>query len=116
MAYPAIPFILLPSPVLQSQEYGLWVSAIHFAYYVKPGTGSTDPAVGDIGEVYLGDVGFASWEEMNICKAPGTNFGWPIYEGNEYTIPLDGGSGTTYNDLNVFNLDEPNPAIRNRGM
>ena len=45
---------------------------------------------------------------MNICKAPGTNFGWPIYEGNEYTLPLDLGT-PSYNDLNVFNQDEPNP-------
>jgi len=77
-----------------------------FRIHIKPGTGSTDPAVGDIGEVYLGDVGFASWEEMNICKAPGTNFGWPIFEGFTYTIPLD--AGPTYKDLNVQNLDEPN--------
>src|SRR5688572_29984910 len=77
-----------------------------FRIHVKPGTGATDPAVGDIGEVYLGDVGFASWEEMNICKAPGTNFGWPIYEGFTYTIPLD--EGLTYKELNVENLDEPN--------
>jgi PKD repeat protein len=55
----------------------------------------------------MGDVGFASWEELNIVKAPGMNFGWPIYEGNEYTIPLD--DGPTYNDLNVENRDEPNP-------
>ena len=78
-----------------------------FRIHVKPGTGSTDPAVGDIGEVYLGDVGFASWEEMNICKAPGTNFGWPIFEGFTYTIPLD--EGPTYKELNVENRDEPNP-------
>jgi len=79
-----------------------------FRIAVRPGTGSTDPSVGDIGEVYMGDVGFASWEELNIVKAPGMNFGWPIYEGNEYTIPAEGG-GPTYNDLSVQNLDEPNP-------
>ena len=69
----------------------VWALGIRnsFRIFVKPGTGSTDPAVGDIGEVFLGDVGFASWEEMNICKLPGTNFGWPIYEGNEYTITVD---------------------------
>jgi glucose/arabinose dehydrogenase len=79
-----------------------------FRITVRPGTGSTDPSVGDIGEVYMGDVGFASWEELSIVKAPGMNFGWPIYEGNEYTIPAEGG-GPTYNDLSVQNLDEPNP-------
>jgi glucose/arabinose dehydrogenase/PKD repeat protein len=78
-----------------------------FRISVRPGTGSTDPSAGDIGEIYMGDVGFASWEELNIVKAPGMNFGWPIYEGNEYTIPLD--NGPTFNDLDVQNLDEPNP-------
>ncbi|MEH2196608.1 MAG: PA14 domain-containing protein [Nostoc sp.] len=29
---------------------------------------------------YIGDVGFASYEEVNIGK-PGANFGWPFYEG-----------------------------------
>ena len=31
------------------------------------------------GEVYLGDVGWASWEEIN--RGRGANFGWPCYEG-----------------------------------
>ncbi len=89
----------------------VWALGIRnsFRIFIKPESGSTDPAVGDIGEVFLGDVGFASWEEMNICRQPGTNFGWPIYEGNEYTIPLSGQGGTTYKDLNVANQDEPNP-------
>lgn len=78
-----------------------------FRIALRPGTGSTDPSLGDIGEVFGGDVGFASWEELNIIKAPGMNFGWPIYEGNQYTVPLNGGQ--TYNDLNVENREVPNP-------
>lgn len=31
------------------------------------------------GEVYVGDVGFNVWEEINVGK--GKNFGWPCYEG-----------------------------------
>ena len=53
---------------------GIGYAVIHFAYSLRPGTGSTDPAVGDIGEVYIGDVGFASWEEMNICQSTGYQF------------------------------------------
>jgi glucose/arabinose dehydrogenase len=106
---PSNPFYSAAEP--RAPKSRVWALGIRnsFRIFIKPGTGSTDPAVGDIGEVFLGDVGFASWEEMNICKAPGTNFGWPIYEGNEYTIPLDGVGGITYKDLNVFNQDEPNP-------
>lgn len=29
---------------------------------------------------YLGDVGWNSWEEINVAR-PGANFGWPCYEG-----------------------------------
>ena len=104
---PSNPFYSVAEP--RAPKSRVWALGLRNAFrvFVKPGTGSTDPSIGDIGEVYIGDVGFASWEETNICKAPGTNFGWPIYEGNEYTIPLDGGA--TYNDLDVANQDEPNP-------
>lgn len=32
------------------------------------------------GKVYIGDVGWTAWEEVNAA-APGANFGWPYYEG-----------------------------------
>ena len=32
------------------------------------------------GEVMIGDVGWADWEEIN--RGRGANFGWPCYEGN----------------------------------
>jgi Glucose / Sorbosone dehydrogenase len=32
-------------------------------------------------EIYLGDVGWNTWEEVNHGPA-GTNFGWPCFEGN----------------------------------
>ena len=106
---PSNPFYIPGQP--RATKSRVWAFGLRnsFRITVKPGSGSTDPSVGDIGEIYMGDVGFASWEELNIVKAPGMNFGWPIYEGNGYTIPADGGSGTTYNDLDVQNLDEPNP-------
>lgn len=33
------------------------------------------------GEVFIGDVGWANWEEANTGR--GKNFGWPCYEGND---------------------------------
>ncbi|MBN3906546.1 MAG: PQQ-dependent sugar dehydrogenase [Nostoc sp. NMS1] len=42
----------------------------------------------------IGDVGFATYEEVNIGK-PGANFGWPFYEGG-----LDANS-------NIVNLQQP---------
>lgn len=38
---------------------------------------SVDP-VG--GQLYIGDVGWGRWEEINAA-GPGANFGWPFYEG-----------------------------------
>jgi glucose/arabinose dehydrogenase len=32
------------------------------------------------GQVYVGDVGWSHWEEIN-AGGPGDNFGWPYYEG-----------------------------------
>lgn len=32
------------------------------------------------GQLYVGDVGWTNWEEIN-AGAPGANFGWPFYEG-----------------------------------
>lgn len=49
---------------------------------VQPGTG----------RIFVGDVGEASWEEINDATQPGRNFGWPNAEGNSsnsaYTNPV----------------------------
>ena len=71
-----------------------------FRMSVKAGTGSTNLSVGDIGEVFVGDVGWNVWEELNIVKAPGMNFGWPLFEGQT--------AHTDYTALNTQNGDEPN--------
>ena len=39
-------------------------------------------AVDDEGRVILADVGWFTWEEINI-GGPGANFGWPWFEGND---------------------------------
>ena len=51
----------------------VWAYGIRnpFGYAIQPGTD----------EMYLGDVGWNTWEEVNHGPA-GTNFGWPCYEGN----------------------------------
>jgi len=53
-----------------------------YRFTLKPGTGSHDPSEGNPGVFYVGDVGWAEWEEINVVKQGGQNFGWPIYEGN----------------------------------
>ncbi len=34
----------------------------------------------ETGEIYIGDVGWANYEEINKAE-PGANYGWPFYEG-----------------------------------
>ena len=71
-----------------------------FRISIKPGTGSTNPTTGDIGEAFVGDVGWGTWEELNVVKAPGTNFGWPLYEGHT--------AQSGYMAFNTQNAEQPN--------
>lgn len=50
------------------------------------------------GQVYLGDVGTSSWEEVNSGK--GTNHGWPCYEGGNTTNSTTG-TGNTVSIVNT---------------
>ena len=52
-----------------------------FRFTVRPGTGSADPALGEPGSLFIGDVGWGTWEEVNIARTGGFNFGWPCHEG-----------------------------------
>ena len=53
---------------------------------------TVDPRNGD---VYVGDVGWTQWEEINSAGA-GANFGWPYYEGGNGNSLQTGG----YRNLN----------------
>jgi len=72
-----------------------------FRTTLRPGTGNPDPAAGDPGSIYIGDVGWNQWEELNVARAAGYNFGWPAYEG--MTLMTD------YVNASPYNLDAPNP-------
>ncbi|GAB4402379.1 MAG: hypothetical protein OHK0039_00310 [Bacteroidia bacterium] len=72
-----------------------------FRMSLRPETGSHNPADGDPGVLYIGDVGWAYWEEVNIAEGPGTNFGWPIYEGVH--------TRWQYHGRPTFNRNAPNP-------
>ncbi len=72
-----------------------------FRFSVRPGTGSNDPADGDPGVLYIGDVGWNAWEEQDVCTKAGRNFGWPLYEGMARP--------TAYASASTENKDAPNP-------
>ncbi|WNJ19547.1 PQQ-dependent sugar dehydrogenase [Pontibacter sp. G13] len=80
----------------RSAQSRTWAMGLRNPYRMtlKPGTGSTNPGQGNPGVLFLGDVGWGRWEEMNIVDEPGLNFGWPIYEG---ASPLNAAQGTVFN-------------------
>lgn len=81
-----------------------------FRMSLMPNTGSTNPEDANPGSLIIGDVGDWSWEEINLCNAPGQNFGWPLFQGplayylfnhaedNTYNqdYPLQGGCGQDF--------------------
>lgn len=75
------PFYLPEAP--RSPRSRVWALGLRnpFAFTIVPNTGSHDPSAGDVGRLYIGDVGNGGWEELNLCDRPGMNFGWPLFEG-----------------------------------
>ena len=78
-----------------------------FRMSIKPGTGSTNPADGNPGSIYLGDVGHLTWEELDVVDKGGMNLGWPIFEGLTFHA--------LYPTKNVYNYNAPNPAYGTSG-
>jgi glucose/arabinose dehydrogenase len=95
------PFYTSASP--RSPQSRIWAMGFRnpFRFCVRPNTGSTNPSAGDIGEVYVGDVGWNTYEELNIVKSKAANCGWPVFEGLTYM--------SSYNNTTTSNKDEPNP-------
>ena len=83
----------------------VWALGLRNPYRLtlKPGTGSSDPADADPGTIYISDVGFNQWEEINVADGPGYNFGWPLYEG----MVTNPGYINKYRK----NLYQPNPYV-----
>ena len=48
---------------------------------LRAGSGAADPALGQPGELWLGDVGWGDWEELNSVVSGGEDFRWPCFEG-----------------------------------
>ena len=70
---------------------------------IRPGSGSHNPVDANPGVLMIGEVGWRTWEELNVCTGPGQNFGWPVYEGFDIVSQYAGST------INVENRDAPNP-------
>ena len=51
-----------------------------YRFCVRPGTGNPNVLSGSPGILYVADVGWTTWEEVNIVER-GQNLGWPCHEG-----------------------------------
>src|SRR5262245_20156327 len=77
-----------------------------FRMGLVPGTGSTDPATGQPGTILIGDVGWNTWEEVNVSHVGGENFGWPCYE----CFPVQNGY-QNYNPTDPLKVDCHDPVV-----
>jgi len=80
LGYPSNPYATVDLSAPQSK---VWVYGFRnpFRFAVRPGTGQSNPTVGDPGTLVIGDVGWLTWEEINIAPTSNRNFGWPCEEG-----------------------------------
>ncbi|HZJ71976.1 MAG TPA: PQQ-dependent sugar dehydrogenase, partial [Planctomycetota bacterium] len=99
LGYPSNPFFDGDPASLASRVWALGLRN-PFRMSLVPGTGAADPAVGAPNLVLVGDVGWNTWEELNLVRTGGENFGWPCYEGN----PAQGGY-QTYNPADPSKVD-----------
>ena len=61
----------------------IWTNGFRnpFRFIKIDGTGSHFIEDADPGILFIGDVGGAAWEELNVATEGGQSFGWPIFEG-----------------------------------
>jgi glucose/arabinose dehydrogenase len=71
----------------RSNRSRVWVYGCRnpFRFSIRPNTGASDPAAGDPGTLYIGDVGWNQWDELNVSPEGGENWGWPCWEGTDET-------------------------------
>jgi len=101
------PFFVAANP--RAPQSRVWALGLRnpFRMSRQIGTGSTDPLAGDPGTLWIGDVGWNAYEEVDVCDGPGLNFGWPLHEGLS--------AHASYVALSTQNLDAPNPLFGTGG-
>ena len=73
-----------------------------FRFAVQPGPPANSP-----GTLFIGDVGWNDWEEINVAAAGGLNFGWPCREGPNATPTYPGIAPTGFACGTLGNFTSP---------
>lgn len=94
----------------------IWLYGLRnpYRFSVRPGSGGE--AAGGPGTLYIGDVGWGSFEEFLIAKEGGLNFGWPCREGPDPQWSYIDVTETEVGNDNVLcdaglNVDNPAPDV-----
>src|SRR4030095_14672612 len=87
---PSNPYYDAANP--RSARSRVWALGLRnpFRMSLKPNTGSHFPPDGNPGVLYVGNVGWTTWEAVAVVTGPRQNFGWPIYEGLGLTPNYNG--------------------------
>ena len=105
---PSNPYYDAANP--RSARSRVWALGMRNPYRMslRPNTGSHFPPDGNPGVLYIGNLGWNTWEWLNVITGPRQNVGWPLFEG----LDVLGGDGY---DGNVANQDAPNPLYPGAG-
>ena len=78
---PSNPYYDAANP--RSARSRVWALGLRNPYRMslRPNTGSHFPPDGNPGVLYVGNVGWNTWESLNVITGPRQNFGWPMFEG-----------------------------------
>ena len=87
---PSNPYYDAANP--RSARSRVWALGLRnpFRMGLQPNTGSHFPPDGNPGVLYVGHVGWNTWEALDVVTGPKQNFGWPIYEGLSVNSPYNG--------------------------
>lgn len=104
---PSNPFYNADAPFAPRSK--IWATGFRnpYRFIHKEGTGSHNSGLGQPGTFFIGDVGGAGWEELNIASQGGQCFGWPMFEGINYHWGFKNKPTENPDAPNPLNCDRP---------
>ncbi|MEY4385507.1 MAG: hypothetical protein RLY20_790 [Verrucomicrobiota bacterium] len=111
---PSNPFYDAANP--KSPRSRVWALGLRNSFRMsrRPNTGSHDPNDANPGVLYMGEVGWDTWESLKVITGPRQNMGWPVFEGLTTTPAFAFGGGSPA-DFDIYNQDAPNPEYPGSG-